>query len=318
MGGADLAAALRLFAVPEADRSSVLEAHELVCRDPAAAAWVQRVAAGLRAALGRPSPGPLLPPRPPDALSALPTQEPPEPQEPPESRHPGWDSLPVVALAEVVPDLLAHHESLGVPAAVTADTLADVGRMLARNRVWFGEAGLGDELAGWLTRHLHGALFEVGRLQFERIRLGDSLSAALSAAGLSCALGDLALNLHIPEAGGALSGATVNASLGAARDAFAAWFPDESPVALVCTSWLLDPQLLGVLPATSNLAAFQRRFTLTQDLEPGEDSMRRFVLRDLTTPREALTAESSLGRAVLAHWRDGGEWHVRHGWLPWP
>ncbi len=114
----------------------------------------------------------------------------------------GASYAPVVAFAQVLPDLLAHHEALGVAPEVSAATLADVGRMLARNRRWFGVAGLGDELGGWLTRHLTGAIFQLGRLQYERVHLGQGTGLELRMAGVPVGPGDLVLSVHIPVRAG--------------------------------------------------------------------------------------------------------------------
>lgn len=296
---ADLDEAVRLFAVPPDDVAPLRAAHEAVCRDPALAAWVAAVAGRLRDAMGEPSPGPTLEPR-------------------PEGEAGVTAYLPVLAFAAVLPDLLAFHASLGVPADVTALTLADVGRMLARNRVWFGEPGLGDELGGWLTRHLHGALVQLGRLQYERVRLGDGPGLQLRMLGFPCGPGDLTLNLHIPGVGGPLSAAAVDGSLAAARAFFRKRFADEHYALVTCHSWLLDPQLRDVLPAGANLATFQQRFTLGPPHDgDGDVSVRKFVFGDVDTPLADLPQDTSLQRAVVGHLQDGRHWHVHSGWLPW-
>ena len=139
-------------------------------------------------------------------------------------------------------------------------------------------------------------------------------------AGFPCGPGDLALSLHIPGVGGPLSAPAVDASLAAAKTFFREHLPDEHHAVLVCHSWLLDPQLLDVLPEGSNLAAFQRRFTVGGErdgAQEGDDSVRRFVFGDLTTPVAGLPTDSSRRRAVVRHWTRGGHWHVRRGWIAW-
>ena len=296
--GQALAEAIRLFDVPAADVAPLFTAHDAVCRDDGLRRWVAAAAGPLRAAMGHPSPGPALDHRP-DAPTDM-------------ARY-----LPVLVLADVLPDLRAHHRFLGVAQDVTAATLADVGRMLARNRVWEGEPGLGDELAGWLTRHLHGALFQIGRLQYERVILGEGLGAELRMSGFPCGPGDLTLNLHVPETGARLDPEAVGASLTAARTFFRRRFRDERPVGMTCHSWLLDPQLADHLPADSNVVAFQRRFTLGPPrAEDGDLSVRKFVFGDTTTPVRSLPQRTRLEKAVVRHLRTGGHWQVRSGWLP--
>ncbi len=305
-----LGAASRLFGVPAGDVAPLLAARQTVCREPGSAAqpgpvrsWVDDGAARLVAAMGEPSPGPGLggrPPAPPDVTAYL----------------------PVLVFAQVLPATLTWHRERGVPAAVSAASLSDVGRMLARNRRWFGEPGLGDELAGWLTRHLYGALFELGRLQYERVLLGEGAGVELRAAGFPCGPGDLVLNVHIPEVGGPLAPGAVDASLATARAFFRRRFPAERYAVAVCHSWLLDPQLSEYRPADGNLMSFQRRFTVgaagSVGSEDGDQSVRRFVFGDAVTPLADLPRATSLQRAVLRHLRAGRHWQVRSGWLPWP
>jgi len=294
----DLTEAVRLFAVPAEDVELLYSAHDTVCRDAGLRAWVTSVARRLAGAMGAPSPGPGLGPRPEAPKAVAPY-------------------LPVLVLAAVLPSTVAFHESLRVPPDVTAATMADVGRMLARNRVWEGEPGLGDELAGWLTRHTHGALFQVGRLQLERVIMDDATALSMREAGMPCAAGDLALNVHIPAAGGSLVPIAVDASLASARSFFRKRFPGERYAGFLCHSWLLDPQLGAYLPQDGNLVSFQRRFRLgPARLDDGDVSVRRFVFGDTTTPWHKLPQRTTLQKVVVRHLAAGGHWQVRGGWIP--
>jgi hypothetical protein len=221
----------------------------------------------------------------------------------------GWDWLPpgpelptgpryfVYAYLALVDVVRGYHREHGVPAAVSWATLADLGRNLAIDRR-MGRTGW-PVMQGWLTLHVRGALYELGRLQFHRGRDG--------------------LGLHIPEAG-PLTPAAVDAALDAARAFFPRHFPAEPYPRFTCGSWLLDPQLLGYLPAGSNIARFQARFELDPYREPvGLDAdveVRRFVFRDLTTPLDRLPRRTALQRAVVDHLRAGGHWRWREGHFP--
>jgi hypothetical protein len=221
--------------------------------------------------------------------------------------------LPVLAFAETVPTTLRWAESRGISPALVAATLRDVGRMLQRNRVWFGRAGLGNELAGWLPRHLTGSLLEIGRLQHERSTPGLRTSAWLLAEGADWSPGDLAVNLHIPESG-PLDPTAVRESLRAGRTVLRKRFPEHRLRVQYCISWLLDPQLLEYLPATSNIVAFQRMFRIgpTKDDE-GDASVRKFVFGNAAEPAADLPQGSSLERAAVAHWTAGRHWRVHVG-----
>ncbi len=297
---ASLTPAIRLFDLGVDDAARLRAAHELVCRDPRVADWVTDGAGALRAAMGTPSPGPVL-------------------ESGPVVAHPARGYLPVLVLAEVLPALVDHQRRLGVPPEVTSATLADVGRSLVRNRLWEGEPGLGDELAGWLTRHLHGALVQLGRLQYERAAPDLDAWSSLAPAGVPGGPGDLVLNLHIPQDGQPLTPDAVDASLDAARGFFATRFPDERYAAVTCHSWLLDPQLAGHLPPETNIVRFQRRFVLGSARPGGGDaSVRKFVFGDTTTPVESLPRVTRLQAAVVDHLSSGAHFEVVSGWIPWP
>ena len=135
--------ALALFAVPAEDLDGVQSAARAGCDDAHLAEWVDRTATDLRAAMGEPSPPP--------ALTARPEGDPAV-----------VAYLPVVAFAEALPATLAWADQVGLAPNLVAATMRDVGRMLQRNRVWFGTVGLGNEPAGWLPRHLVGSILEIG------------------------------------------------------------------------------------------------------------------------------------------------------------
>lgn len=291
------AQALSLFAVPDADLAALRYADEQVCAAPDLADWVTATADGLRAAIGRPSPPPRLPSRPPGEPHTV-------------------AYLPVLAFAETLPTTLAWARTRGIPPAVVAATLGDVGRMLVRNRLWAGHIGLGDELGGWLTRHLVGSVLQVGRLQHERSAAGLRTGAWLQEDGAAYAQGDVCVNLHVPETGPLAPGAVLE-SLRAGRSLLRRRFPEERLRVRFCVSWLLDPQLGEYLPASSNILAFQQLFRIgpAKD-DDGDTSVRKFVFGGDLAPVVDLPQGTALERAVVAHWRAGRHWRVHVGRLP--
>jgi hypothetical protein len=286
--------ALALFALSADDLDGVQNAARAVRDDAHLAAWVERTAADLRAAMGDPSPPPPLTARPEGDPAVV-------------------AYLPVVAFAQVLPATLAWADRIGLAPNLVAATMRDVGRMLQRNRVWFGSPGLGDELAGWLPRHLIGSILEIGRLQHERCTPGLRTSAWFLAEGADWSPGELGVNLHIPEAGPLEPGA-VRESLRAGRTVMRRRFPDQRLRVRYCISWLLDPQLLEYLPETSNIVQFQRMFRIgpAKD-DDGDSSVRKFVFGNPAGPVESLPQRSSLERAAVAHWRAGRHWRVHVG-----
>jgi hypothetical protein len=215
----------------------------------------------------------------------------------PRDRGPAWRHLYVYAYLALIEVVLAYHRDHGIADAVSWATLADLGRNLAIDRRMNGEGW--PVMQSWLTLHVRGALYELGRLQHHR--------------------GDGAISLHIPESG-PLTPAAVDASLDEARAFFPRHFPDESYTAFSCGSWLLDPQLLEYLPADSNIVLFQQRFELDPYEEPeglnADVEVLRFTFRTLTTPLHDLPRRTVLQRAVIDHLKAGRHWQWRRGTFP--
>ncbi|MER5541857.1 acyltransferase domain-containing protein [Streptomyces sp. NPDC002586] len=221
----------------------------------------------------------------------------------------------VFVFLAALPRTLARHRERGIPAEISRRTLADLGRHMAVHRRRHGTTGV--RAGRWLGQHFRGELFQLGRLQFERARLGQRTAPVLAAAGLDAVPGTPCLNLHIPDFHGPLTPSACDRSLALAREFFARHFPEERPVAALCHSWLLDPQLKQFLPADSNIVRFQERFrTAREDTEPSDTEPVHFVFGDPDLPVAELPRRTSVERAVGDHLRAGGHWYIGHGWFP--
>jgi hypothetical protein len=81
---------------------------------------------------------------------------------------------------------------------------------------------------------------------------------------------------------------------------FAEHYPDEPVSALVCKSWMLDPQLRDYLKPGSNLLRFQERWQLVPhvplgDRSEGDREMMRLGLQ-IRTPETGDLSEEHLAR----------------------
>jgi hypothetical protein len=278
---ANAEAVLRRLAVAEEDAAEILEGWPSE-RWPAELTWLlERVVARVRADLGGSQwlvPGPSLP----------------------RDRGPAWRHFYVYAYLALLEDVLAYHARRGIDETVSWATLADLGRNLTVDRRMRGE-GWPIQLQ-WLSLHVRGGVYELGRLQFQR----DPGTYE-----------EPVLDLHIPESG-PLSPEACDASLRRAAEFFPAHFPDEPYRIMTCGSWLLDPRLADHLPPESNIVRFQRRFRLLPGASDADEEMLRFVFRTLRTPLGDLPRRTRLERAVVTHLENGGHWQWRRGYLEFP
>ena len=206
--------------------------------------------------------------------------------------------LPMLTLIMTAPEAADFHASRGIPADVSTATLADLGRQVGVHRQTYGQFGL--HTHAWLTLVWSGALYQLGRLQFNLQRDIDD---------------HWVLSTHIP-ATGPLTPASVDDSLAAAGPFFASHFPEYPATSFYCNSWLLDPQLAELLPG-SNLAAFQRRWSLDETVRPGLEDMLFFVFRRRgEVDLGQLPSDTALRRAFVGGLRSGRTWSTRSGRIP--
>jgi hypothetical protein len=228
--------------------------------------------------------------------------------------------FPLHALVTVVPDLVRFHEDRGVPAEVTGATL-NIGSAITHD----GRGLPLVDTSGWFVWLFRGLLYQVGVLRAIPVRLGEApdSEAYYDAADVHPRApghhrGDPAVSIHIPP-DTRLTAQGVRSALEAMASVFAHWFaPDAAPRIGTCGSWLLDPQLRDYLPPESNIAQFQKLFTL---FDKGQEStsIMQFVFPDDAESRiDELPTETTLQRAVIRHLKSGRQWRSCGGWTPLP
>ena len=210
---------------------------------------------------------------------------------------------PLLALLATAPVVARFHASRGVPPAVSAATLADLGQQARVHRLVHGRFGLGSY--GWEAGYVwSGALYRLGRLQFDLERQPTVDGTA----------DEWVLSTHIPRSG-RLAPADVDESFAAALPFFAEHFPELPAQGIHCRSWMLDPRLPELLPG-SNLASFQQRWRTYGVPGTGdEDALFFGFARRGATDLEQVPAETSLQRAIASVWRSGNSWLVVDGRL---
>jgi len=213
----------------------------------------------------------------------------------------------------VLPYAEEYFEKHGVPPEIRRRTLADLGGNMAENRLWFGEGGIQDPK--WLSLHFRGMLYSLGRLQFERSRIGPSLLWKIQGLADAVEEREAVLFIHIPRFAGPLTSPACSLSLDRASNFFTRHaFGDDYRIA-ICSSWLLDVQLAKYLPASSNILSFQRRFGNTLTSLGTDDAAVRFVFGPSGVTPEIWAGMSTLERAIIDHRSAGGEWRRGAGWI---
>lgn len=218
-----------------------------------------------------------------------------------------------------LPHVQGYCRSRQIPDDTVRHTLMDLGRKMALHRTRYGAGGF--NLQGWLTLHFRGAIFDLGRLQFQRAHLGRRTGEAIAATGLPYGPEDFTLSVHIPNSMGPMSPSACDVAFERARMFFGKHFPEEPYRTAVCHSWLLDDQLVEYLPESSNIIRFQRRFTIAYRPEPNDLSVLQFVFDQVPTSGggillDELPRSTHLERSMVRHLKSGRHWHGGSGWLP--
>jgi hypothetical protein len=228
--------------------------------------------------------------------------------------------FPIHLFVTALADAEERHRRLGIPEEVSRATFADLARHIAIHRRVTGLTGV--DAPWWMLLHLRSILFECGRLQYELLRIGrGALSRSLwcgadgpGRRGPGFRAGDAAAGIHIPE-GPSFTPSACDAADRTARELFDACFPGLGVRIGICTSWLLDDQLTGYLPADSNIVRFQRRFVMVPGWHEGDKAIIQFVFRREDGDIGDVPQETALQRAVTAHLRAGSHWRTRTGWV---
>jgi len=220
----------------------------------------------------------------------------------------------VLVFVAALPHVQTYHQARAISADISRRTLADLGRHVAIHRRRRGTGGL--LIPRWLTYHFRGELYQLGRLQFQRARLGQRTGRAIAASGAPFGPGDFSVELHIPDFHGPLTPSACDRSLAEARLFLTRHFPEEAYAVAACHSWLLDPQLRDYLPEDSNIIRFQRRFQPGYDVtEPSDTSPVSFVFGNPDLAVDTLPRRTALERAIGDHLRAGRHWYVCNGWF---
>ena len=199
-----------------------------------------------------------------------------------------------------------RYAEKGIEESVLLDTLRDI---VIWTDVWSevkGELYLGELF--WLKRHLSMQLFRIGSLEY----VMGKAPADCPVLGLK--KGDNVLDVHIPN-GASLTPEACRDSMVKAKEFFKKHYPEFEFSHFSCHSWLLDPELEKLLDATSNILAFGRMFTLSEEAAPESYAALRYVFRWDTTKNTLRNAYpvSRFAERMKKHVMGGGKLYERIG-----
>ena len=175
----------------------------------------------------------------------------------------------------------------GLPEEVYLDTMKFATRYLNDGIKAYGRYCF---TAGWwFPRQLAMELFRLGSLEFELVEHEEGRR----------------VYLHIPS-DASLAPEAVDDSLDRFRAFAAEFYPDWTGIPFYCDSWLLSPVLTELLPDSSRILAFQRRFTILS-VDRENTGAINWVYPGHREPSEQLPEETALQRRMKPFLLAGGK-----------
>lgn len=109
--------------------------------------------------------------------------------------------------------------------------------------------------------------------------------------------GDDVINFHIPR-GANFDSAHLEKSMEEGEALTRRYYPECDFKKIVCTSWMLDPKLLDILPEGSKIAYFIRHFILHPSMDNAGVACMGYVWPGIDLPTEELPENTSLQRGI--------------------
>mgnify|MGYP004661816401 CR=1 FL=1 len=153
----------------------------------------------------------------------------------------------------------AEYEKRGIDKSVFLGTMYDFS-VVSRLPLDLGGAfGLPQPVyRSWMRLCIDCSLYRLGRLEFEIA----SAPCDIEIDGRSLKKGETCISVHIPRAD-PFSEDAFEESFSQAEEFFKRFY-NMDKIIYICDSWLLYPWLLEVLPDTSSIAGFQKKFKIIQ------------------------------------------------------
>lgn len=175
----------------------------------------------------------------------------------------------------------------GIPEEIYRDTMRFATRYLLDNMKAYGSFGF--NAGWWFPRQLAMELFRLGSLEFELLSAPEGLR----------------VGIHIPS-DASLAPEAVDDSLSRFRAFAEEFFPEWAQAPFCCDSWMLSPVLEELLPSSSRILSFSRRFRITSVNRESMGAV-SWVFPGFHESSADLPEKTSLQRAMKAFLLAGGK-----------
>lgn len=186
----------------------------------------------------------------------------------------------------------------GISLDIFSDTVKDLRYKMAKGKRTYGVVGFFS--SSWFIGFFNLTRFCLGRLQFEII----DFDAEYNKDGHILTPETKVINVHIPGSEKPFTPEACEEAYHLAKEFFAGQVDDPTP--FVCDSWFLFPEHETLLPNTSNIYKFYKRYDVfdwTYD-NKGGDLWRIFGTFERNLDR--LPADTSMQRAYIDYLKNGG------------
>jgi GNAT-like C-terminal domain/N-acyltransferase N-terminal domain len=157
-----------------------------------------------------------------------------------------------------LPYAISNMQKKNIPEDIIRATFSDISCWYRYHKRECDGCGLSPRIVEWLSNHFEGKLYQLGLLQFEIASLYLEVKGLL--------IGAPVLKVHIPE-GRRLLSDECDQSFQQAESFFKDILPYEFQ-AYIFDSWLYDQDFLKLLPESSHIRKFVKRFSpVRQNLE---------------------------------------------------
>ncbi len=188
----------------------------------------------------------------------------------------------------------ARYRDMGIPDSIYYATMACFSRFLKETKAMTGVWQY--DRAFWSYRQTSMVIYRIGELEYELCREPKRIS------------------VHIPS-DAKFTPEHVDTSLMEAKLFLKRFHPEYQDVPYLCDSWLLSPELGKLLPETSNILQFQRRFRIQAVEVQGREFIQWLFAAGGDVPVETLPEDTSLRRSVKALLLRGGNIGAARGIL---